>query len=130
MTSNKYINRGVQKAFMTATPGCTEHHTKLAAILSEARRKHKSLTACWLNQCIWECPSCSHPVLSPTLPRSSPVPEYPQVFLLRSRWESHHTRLGYTNHPPGDRGLPGRPSVCRDIQYSHQHSHRHPLDPD
>ena len=49
MTSNKYINRDVQKAFMKATPGCTEHHTKLAAILSEARQKHKSLTACWID---------------------------------------------------------------------------------
>ena len=49
MTSNKYISRDIQKAFMTATPGCTEHHCKLAAVLSEARKNHKSLAVCWLD---------------------------------------------------------------------------------
>ena len=49
MNSNGYFNRDIQKAFMPTTPGCTEHHSKLAAILSEARRKHKSLAICWLD---------------------------------------------------------------------------------
>lgn len=49
MMTNGYINRDIQKAFMPGTPGCTEHHCKLAAILTEARRKHKSLAVCWLD---------------------------------------------------------------------------------
>ena len=43
MLDNGYLNRSIQKAFMTATPGCTEHHSKLANILSEAKRKHNRL---------------------------------------------------------------------------------------
>ena len=34
---------------MSATPGCVEHHCKLASILAEARKKHKSLAVCWLD---------------------------------------------------------------------------------
>ena len=49
MLDNGYLNRSIQKAFMTATPGCTEHHSKLATILAEARRKHKSLAVSWLD---------------------------------------------------------------------------------
>ena len=49
MLDNGYLNRSIQKAFMTATPGCTEHNSKLATILSEARRKHKSLLVSWLD---------------------------------------------------------------------------------
>ena len=49
INSNGYFNRDIQKAFMPTTPGCTEHHSKLAAILSEASRKHKSLAICWLD---------------------------------------------------------------------------------
>ena len=30
-------------------PGCTEHHLKLASILDDARKKHKSLAVCWLD---------------------------------------------------------------------------------
>ena len=30
-------------------PGCTEHHLKLASVLAEARKKHKSLSVCWLD---------------------------------------------------------------------------------
>ncbi len=47
MLENGYLDRSIQKAFMSATPGCTEHHSKLATILSEARKKHKSLA--WLD---------------------------------------------------------------------------------
>ena len=46
MLSNGYLNRSIQKAFLPVTPGCTEHHLKLAPVLAEARRKHKSLSVC------------------------------------------------------------------------------------
>lgn len=46
MLGNGYLDRSIQKAFMSATPGCTEHHSKLATILSEARR---SLAVEWLD---------------------------------------------------------------------------------
>ena len=49
MTTNGYLDRSVQKAFMKATPGCIEHQSKLAAILAEARKTHKSLAVCWLD---------------------------------------------------------------------------------
>ena len=49
MLSNKYLDRSVQKAFMTATPGCLEHQSKLASIIQDARTKHKSLAVCWLD---------------------------------------------------------------------------------
>ena len=49
MLVNKYLDRSIQKAFMTATPGCIEHQSKLAAILHDAKKKHKSLTVCWLD---------------------------------------------------------------------------------
>ena len=46
--SNGYLDPSIQKAFMPTTPGCVEHHLKLAAILAEAKKKHKSLAVCWL----------------------------------------------------------------------------------
>ena len=49
MTTNGYFNKSIQKAFMPTTPGCTEHHMKLATILQDARAKHKSLAVCWLD---------------------------------------------------------------------------------
>ena len=49
MTANKYFDVSVQKAFLRTIPGCTEHHLKLATILGDARKKHKSLPVCWLN---------------------------------------------------------------------------------
>ena len=49
MTANKFFDTSVQKAFMPTTPGCTEHHLKLATILGDARKKHKSLAVCWLD---------------------------------------------------------------------------------
>ncbi len=48
MLSNRYLDKSVQKAFMTATPGCLEHQSKLASILHDAK-KHKSLSVCWLD---------------------------------------------------------------------------------
>ena len=49
MTTNGYLDSSIQKAFMKATPGCIEHQSKLAAILAEARKTHKSLAVCWLD---------------------------------------------------------------------------------
>ena len=49
MLSNGYLNNSIQKAFLPVTPGCTERHLKLASVLAEARRKHKSLSVCWLD---------------------------------------------------------------------------------
>ena len=49
MLENKYLDPDIQKAFMQATPGCTEHHSKLATILADAKKKHKSLSVVWLD---------------------------------------------------------------------------------
>ena len=49
MLSNKYLDRSVQKAFMTVTPGCLENQSKMVSIIQDARMKHKSLTVCWLD---------------------------------------------------------------------------------
>ena len=49
MLSNKYLDKGIQKAFMPRTPGCIEHHLKLATVLQDARKKHRSLAVCWLD---------------------------------------------------------------------------------
>ena len=49
MLSKEYLDRSVQKTFMTATPGCLEHQSKLASIIQDARTKHKSLAVCWLD---------------------------------------------------------------------------------
>ena len=49
MFENGYLDPRIQKAFITATPGYTEHHSKLASILFEARKKHKSLAVAWLD---------------------------------------------------------------------------------
>ena len=49
MLGNGYMNRNIQKAFLQLTPGCTEHHSKLAGVLSDARQHHKSLAVCWID---------------------------------------------------------------------------------
>ena len=49
MITNKYFDKSVQKAFMPATPGCSDHHLKLASILKDAERKPKSLAICWVD---------------------------------------------------------------------------------
>ena len=49
MLRNNYMDRNIQKAFLPSTPGCTEHHSKLAGVLSEARHHHKSIAVCWLD---------------------------------------------------------------------------------
>jgi len=37
------------KGILPVTLGCVEHHLKLSSVLGEARKKHKSLTVCWLD---------------------------------------------------------------------------------
>ena len=49
MIENEYLDPSIQKAFMPATPGYIEHQMKLSSILSEARKKHKSLAICWVD---------------------------------------------------------------------------------
>ena len=49
MLTNKYLDKSIQKGFMPATPGCSEHHLKLATILGDAKRQHRSLALCWVD---------------------------------------------------------------------------------
>ena len=49
MVDNKYLDATCQKAFMPGIPGCVEHHCKLAGIVSDARKRHRSLAVCWLD---------------------------------------------------------------------------------
>lgn len=49
MLTNEYFDKSTQKAFMPTTPGCTEHHMKLATILNDAKRRHRSLAVCWMD---------------------------------------------------------------------------------
>ncbi len=49
MIGNKYMDTSTQKAFINGVPGCTEHHSTLASIIQEARKKHRSLSVCWLD---------------------------------------------------------------------------------
>ena len=49
MTINGYLDTTVQKAFIDGIPGCTEHHIKLLSMIEDARKKHKSLSVCWLD---------------------------------------------------------------------------------
>ena len=49
MIQNKFLDQSIQKDFMPSTPGCIENHLKLMSVLSEARKKHKTLAVCWLD---------------------------------------------------------------------------------
>ncbi len=49
MITNGYMDTCVQKAFINGIPGCTEHQHTLASIIQEARKKHRSLSVCWLD---------------------------------------------------------------------------------
>ena len=68
MLSNKYLDRSVQKPFMTATPGCLEHQSKMASIIQDARSEQVSNSVlvgpC---QCIQHCPSLTHWLLLQSL---------------------------------------------------------------
>ena len=47
MVANGYLNPSLQKAFMPAVPGCTEHRFKLSSALADAQSYHRSLAVCW-----------------------------------------------------------------------------------
>ena len=49
MLGNRYLDKSIQKAFMPATPGCSEHDLKLSTILNDAKRRHRSLAVCWID---------------------------------------------------------------------------------
>ena len=49
MLGNQYLDKSIQKTFMPATPGCSEHHLKLSTILNDAKRRHHSLAVCWID---------------------------------------------------------------------------------
>ena len=49
MLQNSYMGTHTQKAFIEGMPGCVEHQFKLATIIQEACKKHRSLAICWLN---------------------------------------------------------------------------------
>ena len=49
ITTNGYLDTSIQKAFLPGTPGCLEQYQKLSAAITEAHKKHRSLTVCWLD---------------------------------------------------------------------------------
>ena len=49
MLQNGYMDTNIQKAFINGIPGCAEHQQKLATALQDARKKHRSLTVCFLD---------------------------------------------------------------------------------
>ena len=48
MVANGYLDTNNQKAFVRNIPGCIEQYHKLLAAFTEAFRRHKSITVCWL----------------------------------------------------------------------------------
>ena len=53
MLENEYLNLSIQKAFMRATPGCTEHHLKLASILANAKKEAQIINSCLARSSKW-----------------------------------------------------------------------------
>ena len=49
MIANRYQDTNIQKAFVRNIPGCTEQYRKLLGTVSEAFRRHRSITVCWLD---------------------------------------------------------------------------------
>ena len=46
MTANGYLDTSIQKAFLPGLPGCLEQYQKLSSAITEAHKKHRSLTVC------------------------------------------------------------------------------------
>ena len=69
--SNGYINRNIQKGFLPATPGCTEHHCKLAGcwLMPDTATNH-SFSAGWT----WQMPMGVYTILILTLPSIYTMP--------------------------------------------------------
>ena len=49
MIANGYLDTSIQKAFVRNVPGCTEQYHKPLGALTEAFKRHKSITVCWLD---------------------------------------------------------------------------------
>ena len=49
MIANQYLDTNTQKAFVRSVPGCTEQYRKLLGAITEAFKKHKSISVCWLD---------------------------------------------------------------------------------
>ena len=49
MTANGYLDTSIQKAFLPGLPGCLEQYQKLSSAITEAHKKHRSLTVCWMD---------------------------------------------------------------------------------
>ena len=49
MINNNFMDKDIQKAFLPCISGCIEHHSKLAAVISSARKFHCSLAIAWLD---------------------------------------------------------------------------------
>ena len=88
MTENEFLDRSIQKAFLSATPGCIEHRM-LATILAEARKKHKLLAVYWLYLAN-AYRSVHHSPIQFSLQHYHAVLSDLAMPLLRSRTESHH----------------------------------------
>ena len=47
MMTNGFLDTSVQKAFLPGTPGCLEQYQKLAAVIQQSHKRHRSLCVCW-----------------------------------------------------------------------------------
>jgi len=91
MVENNFLDRSIQKVFMTATPGCVEHHCKLGAILAEAKKWHKSLAVCWLDLAN-AYGSVHHSLIQFSLQHYHALPKFCQT--LQSLYTDLHLILG------------------------------------
>lgn len=69
---NRYLNPGLQKAFLLLTPGVSEHQAKLAAVIWTSKQRDRSLAIFWLGIAI-AYGSVHHFFIDFSLPRSSRV---------------------------------------------------------
>ena len=77
LINNHYQDSSIQKVFMPTTPGCVKNHLKLAAILAEVKKKHKSYTVCWLMLTgLWTIHLSSMYSSTSPVPRLS-IPDFP-----------------------------------------------------
>ena len=86
MLENEYLDPSIQKAFIRATPGCTEHHLKLASILANAKKNKQISDSCLARsgKCIWQCPPFIDRFCSASLSCSITVLQCCGLTLLRS----------------------------------------------
>ena len=109
LINNRYLDSSIQKAFMPTTPGCVEHQLKLAAILAEAKKKHKSLAVCWLDLAN-AYGSVHHSLIQFALKHYHAPLQFCQV--LEALYSgllaqvNNHNRQGNSSHPPSDWCVP------------------------